>query len=183
MNKAQPINEGTAIAEAGAINTDGSHNYEHLLEYTSSRLVGPIPRPSVGSLLNNYLRLPSWPIIMRSFEPPMELFMFQFKPFNKTYKPHYDFMDQLRKKIGKHEVVIITREINAAKVHYNALVISKTLKAEKFHDKQTNNHKIYCVKCPMADKYKVHNYITKESKVRYFYDTKKNWHKQDIYTK
>jgi len=142
--------------------------------------------PSItSSLMNNYNRLKSWPIVRRSFESPTQLFYLTFKPFNKKYDPNIDYMDQVRKKLGTgHVAVIITREINATKVHYNCMVFTnKPDMVKNFHDKHTARHKIYCKQIKMMDKYKVHHYIIYESQTRYFYATRANWHIQDIYTK
>lgn len=135
----------------------------------------------IDNMMNNFTKLPSWPIVERSYEQPVLLTFLTFKPFNSTYKRSFDAMDHVRKKIGSgHEAIIITREINATKVHYNAMVFS-TKDLTCLHDKQTNYFKIFSKEVPMADKYKVHRYITKEATVRFFYTKHHCYANQDIY--
>lgn len=183
MNETQP-HVDAALAEVEANHINEPINYEDWFARTNVPIIkdGKLIYEH-KSLMNNYLRLSSWPIIKRSYESPLNLFMLAFKPFNKLYNPNTDFMDHVRKKIGSHKAVIITREINATKVHYHAIVITDKALDEKLHDKQTNTFKISCIKCPMKDKYRIHDYIVYESRKRYFYNKRGNWHKQDIYTK
>lgn len=151
---------------------------------TANNIKNPFFRQVLlGSLMSNYLRLPSWYLIRRSYEAPTRLYFLVFKPFNKNYNAKKDLMDHVRKKIGSgHKAVVITREINATKVHYNAMILTnKPDLVTTLHNKQTNIYKITCKECPLADKYRVHDYITKESRTRYFYDTKTTWHNKDIY--
>lgn len=127
------------------------------------------------SMLNNYLRLASWEAIGNFKDCVGNIFYLVFKPKNKNYNSQKCFMDHVRKKVGKFDVLIITREINSSKVHYNVLVrTSEDLTG--LHDTQDSRFYIWCKSVKKDDIYKVHEYIIKESKVRYFYDNK------DIYT-
>lgn len=95
-----------------------------------------------------------------------------FKPFNKNYDPKFNALDHVRKKIYLHnsghiKAVIISREITAKKVHYNAIVFS-TKCLLNLDNKQTNRFKIYCKMIDKNTESVVHEYITKESKTRYF---------------
>lgn len=163
----QPVNADAAIAEVEASNISSSTD-------------GSIKIPKY-CILNNYSRLPSWKVIERSYED-CDLYFMVFKPLNKTYDSKFNGMDHVRKKIGaKHKAVIITREIHAKKVHYNAMVFTdKDL--SKLHDKSTNRYMIYSKKVPYLDKYKIHDYIVKESHTRYFHGFV-DFTKPDIYVK
>jgi len=167
-----PTKDGVAaVAEDGANILIGTHDAEsYILDHLSS-------------MLNNYSKLPSWPIVRRSYEKPCGLYYLVFKPFNKNYKRSFDAMDHVRKKLGTgHQAVIIGREVNATKVHYHAMVFTN-LDLMYLHDQNTNKFKIHCQSAPMEDKYKIHDYVIKESHVRYFYTHKKPWANQDLYVK
>lgn len=137
-------------------------------------------KPPRYNMICNYPSLASWPIIRRSHEN-MSLFFMVFKPKNKRYDPLFDGMDLVRKRIGSDfQDLIITREIDSKKIHYNAMVFTKKdLSAQ--HEKQTSRFFIYCKKVPYADKYKVHQYIVKESMTRYFYSRNLSPMINDIY--
>lgn len=130
------------------------------------------------NIMSNYPRLPSWPVVKRSYEKPLCLYYAVFKPFNKNYDPEFDGIDHIRKKVNrftKTENMIITREINEAKIHYNVMFWTLNPECESFfHEKKTNRYYIHCQKAPLSDKYKIHEYIVKESMTRFF-------KKKDIY--
>lgn len=124
------------------------------------------------NLCYNYNHLASWSIVTRSHEETKAFFMI-FKPFlsnRDTPKQKRNAMDHVRKKIMDEEVddVIITREILATRIHFNALVFCKK-DLSHLNDKKTSRYFITCKQVPYADKYKVHDYIVKESRVRFFY--------------
>lgn len=107
---------------------------------------------SIVKLFNLKRRLPYYgiknaiSIVKRSHEKPIKTFYLVFKPFNKLYDKSFNAIDHVRKRIGlnhKYESLIITREINATKVHYNVLVFTKDDMMD-LHDRQTNKYKIYC---------------------------------------
>jgi len=77
------------------------------------------------------------------------------------------FIDHVRKKIGKYNQIIITREIMATKVHYNVLV-STDKDLSLLNDKQDSRFYIYSKVVKNEDVNRVHQYIIKESKKRYF---------------
>lgn len=165
-----PTKDGVAaVAEDGA---NVSYDAYNMAEFCLANM---------RSMMNNHASLPSWPIVKRSYEKPIQLYYLVFKPFNKNYKRSFDAMDHVRKKIGTgHQAVIICREINSTKVHYHAMVFTEK-DLMYLHDSITNKFKIHCQNPPMIDKYKVHEYLIKEAHVRYFYKHKKPWSNQDIY--
>lgn len=117
------------------------------------------------NLLNNYKRLPSWSLVKA--DPQTSIYFMVFKPMNEHYDPHFNGMDAMRKYIGKVDHLIITREINSAKVHYNAMIWTDRDMTIK-HEKHTKRYYVYCVCISGADRFKVHDYIVKESHTRYF---------------
>lgn len=125
------------------------------------------------SLFSNYSRLASWHLVTRSHED-MNLFFMVFKPFSSnkdTTNQKRNAMDHVRKKImedNQVQDVIITREVLAKRVHFNAMVFTKS-DLSTLHDTKTSRYMIYCKRVPYVDKYKVHEYVVKESRVRYFY--------------
>lgn len=170
-----PTDGVAAVAEDGAIVFNSPrYSITQQTEFTIAHL---------KSMLNNHSRLPSWDVVRRSYEKPTRLFYLVFKPFNKNYKRSFCAIDHVRKKLGTgHQAVVITREINSTKVHYNAMVFTNS-DMNYLHDQQTNKFKIHCQEAPLADKYKVHEYLIKEAHVRYFYSRKKPWSNQDMYIK
>lgn len=127
-----------------------------------------IPLSINERLIPNYwvLNIPS---MKRSHEEPVKLYYLVFKPFDKGYDPDFIAYDHIIRKLGALEDYIITREINATKVHYNVMAWS-TRDLTKLNDGQTNKYKIssQLVKTYL-DKYTVYDYCFKESKERYFH--------------
>ena len=65
----------------------------------------------------------------RTYEAPYKWYFITFKPFNSTYEKNIDFythkgIDHCRKKVGKVDAYIFTREIDATKTHINCLCVS-----------------------------------------------------------
>ncbi len=110
-------------------------------------------------------------ILQRSYERPYHWYYLTFKPFNKNYERDMDFyktkgLDHCRKKVGKVKAYIMTKEIKAAKVHINMIVVTDRPLSAELHEKQTNKYFIYCQKC--INRFDTFEYIIKESKSRYF---------------
>jgi len=125
------------------------------------------------SLLSNYLEVKraTGHLIQRSYELPDLWYLITFKPFSKNYERDlawykYKCFDHCRKKVGKVKVCVMTREINAAKIHVNMLVCSDRPLESLLHEKQTNKYFIYCQEC--ISKYDSYEYIIKESHQRVF---------------
>lgn len=111
-------------------------------------------------------------IVNRTYEEPFKWYFLTFKPFDKPYMKDPLFyqkkgIEHCRKKVGTVQAYFYTREIIAEKVHINALILSKT-DISKLHEKQTNKYYIYCQTIPNIDRFKVFDYIFKESRERYF---------------
>lgn len=111
-------------------------------------------------------------IVNRTYEEPFRWYFLTFKPFDKPYEKdpvfyHKKGLEHCRKKVGKTEAYFYTREIKASKVHINALVLSSS-DLSILHEKQTNKYFIYSVQIPNMDRFKVFDYIFKESRERYF---------------
>lgn len=113
------------------------------------------------------------PLIKRSYEKCKAYFL-TFKPFNGTYEtdPNYyqvRALDAVVCKLKPHcSLIIATREmLDCAKTHINIFCQSNIDLVSKYHEKTSHNKfKIYCKE--VEDKYKVIDYILKESKRRYF---------------
>jgi len=125
------------------------------------------------NMMNNYPRLASWQVIGNYLNCVGNIFYLVFKPKNAKYDPKKNLLDHVRKKCGKYGAIIITREVEATKIHYNVLVRT-TEDLKRLHDSQDSRFYIWCKEVPNKNKdlSKVHEYIIKESKLRYFYDNK-----------
>jgi len=192
-----PSNEGEPEAVAGDTYisiqrlgaTSGNNVWEQRLDTTSGNniweqhLVDNILsddedyiRP-VHRLFGNYRHVQAEVnhLVQRSYEKPFKWYYLTFAPFNKNYEKDIKFYlnDGFRhatKKIGKVECFIITREINAKKVHLNVLCCSDQ-SLEKLHQMKTNKYSIHCQELPgPRDRRLVLEYILKESKSRYFHE-------------
>lgn len=103
----------------------------------------------------------------RTYELPYRWYFITFAPFNKNYERDIEWyktkgFDHCRKKVGKMEQYIMTRETNASKVHINIVcVVDRELRLTN-----TNRYSVYCEPC--IDRRKAVEYILKESKKRYF---------------
>lgn len=132
------------------------------------------------NMMSNYKRVISWPVVKRSYERPLNLYYATFKPFDHNYDPEKIQLEHVRKKIAswcKTSAIIITREIEAKKHHYNAMFWTTVpLLDLKVHDTCTNLFKVWCNQVPLVDKYNIHDYIIKESRIRYFKP------KKDVYS-
>lgn len=112
-------------------------------------------------------------IIERTYEAPLKWYFLTFKPFDKGYAKDTAWyqkkgIDHCRDKIGKAgkaHAYYLTRETKATKTHINALVLSES-DLSKLHEKKTNKYFIYCE--AVNDRFKVFDYIFKESRERYF---------------
>lgn len=120
--------------------------------------------------LLTYKELPSWHIIKRSHEIPVEAYYLVFKPFDKNYDPGFNAIRHILRKLKGHWLdIIITREILASKVHYNVLLFDD--EGVELHEKQTNRYYIFCQKlASVSDKHYVHEYMVKEVHRRPFYN-------------
>lgn len=129
-----------------------------------------------GSIFQNYDKVISWPIIKRSFE---NLFCFYlvFKPFNINYDDEFNCVKHVKKYLLNKkniDTMIITREIlDCAKIHVNVMIWTTALHRLKYHlldGKQTSKYRIKSSYVKTAvDKFRVHEYIIKESKKRWMY--------------
>lgn len=143
------------------------------------------------NMMNNYLRLASWNVVHDYPLQDMKHYFVVFKPFNKKYNSNYDGMDHVRKALGDCKAMIITREIRSAKVHYNALIATTQNFIEK-HEKNTSRYMMYVKSLDHKNFLdtvhacnSVHEYIIKESKLRYFIAQHKKGYKVplDIYVR
>lgn len=109
----------------------------------------------------------------RSYEIPHNWYFIVFAPFNKNYERDIKFyqykgLDHVRKKIGRVKCMIMTREINAKKVHINALVCTTRNLQDELKEMKTNKYSIYCKKA--IDRRKALVYMLKEARTRYFHE-------------
>lgn len=110
----------------------------------------------------------------RTYELPYRWFYVCFKPFNKAYgkDPNwfaYKGLDKCRKFFKKPEVLLMTREIDAAKIHINALVCTKEDLTRHDQAIYSNKYKVSVFLCDTTlYKQNVSTYIRKESMTRTF---------------
>lgn len=83
-----------------------------------------------------------------------------FKPFDSNYDPKYNALDFIRKGYTKDAgAFVITKEQNATKVHWNALIYSRH-KLMDYHKKKTQRFMIYSE--ITLEPLSVYRYMTKE---------------------
>lgn len=109
----------------------------------------------------------------RSYEMPHRWYFIVFAPFNKNYEKDIKFyatkgFDHCRKKIGKVKCMIMTREIQAKKIHINMLCCTTRALDQELKNLKTNRYSIYCR--PAIDRRKALVYILKEARTRYFHE-------------
>lgn len=109
----------------------------------------------------------------RTYES-MKCYYLVFKPLNRPYEIDPEWfkfksLDRCRKLL-KCSDYFLTREINATKVHINALVYSTRDMVNEFHEKtRLNKFFIHCEELKTKEhRDNVLNYITKESSTREF---------------
>lgn len=111
-------------------------------------------------------------ILERTYETPYNWYLLVFKPFNDSYERCLNWylfkgIDQCRKKLGRCESYLMTREIDSTKVHVNAVACTS-------FDLTLYHNKNYCNKYKMHvqqllspfDREKAVDYIIKESSTR-----------------
>lgn len=114
--------------------------------------------------------------IERTYESPFNWYYIVWKPLNKPYSKDPDWfknkgLDKCRNQVSKNsEVILMTREIHATKVHIHALICSSCDLYEKYHDKiGYNKYKQHVsVASRPADRRRITDYLLKESKSRPF---------------
>jgi len=174
MTENNPLLVGSALADAGALDLIKQQEFIYGMSYRDF-----LDAQSEACICNecyaqrnntgNFDTLPSWPIIDRTHEEPMRLYFLTFKPFDSNYDPQFNGMDHVRNKLGtEYETKIISREILAKKIHYNAMVFT-TKDLSHLHETHTRRYFIYCEEKPMCSKRDIHYYIMKEAKERYFW--------------
>lgn len=130
---------------------------------------------AIAALDLQLLRMKQALFLNRSYEDE-DLYFLVFKPFNKTYKDNISFynkkaLDAIRKNFNNTGVYdyFISREINATKTHFNALLYSKQDMVSMYDGKnRLNRFRVRCTKIPKLDRFRVMNYITKEARLRPF---------------
>lgn len=112
-------------------------------------------------------------IIHRSYEET-NWYLVVFKPYDKAYEKDKDWfavkgLDSCRKLFKKPEAYILTREVNASKIHVNAIVATKIDMSYKHDKTYCNRYKIHVSQLRhVSDRISALDYITKESKDRTF---------------
>lgn len=106
-----------------------------------------------------------------SYNQESKWYCLTFKPFNKAYDKDSDWfsnsaLQAVRKKLPRG-IQILTREVEATKVHINALISTDMDMVTKFHNKTIlNKFKCWCIES--TDKQGWFDYIFKESRNRQF---------------
>lgn len=120
-----------------------------------------------GPLYKVMPRLPCDPVPLDTIEDSTWYYMV-FKPFNDRYDPAYNGLDYVRKFVTsnkKTNAYVITRERNAAKVHYNVLInVNNSVDMTKYDNHPTQKYMISSVMVgnTIDDRKRVYVYITKE---------------------
>lgn len=113
-------------------------------------------------------------IIARTYESPYKWYMVVFKPFNKPYALDPDWyafkgLSKCRDMFKKPQAVVLTREVNAEKIHVNAIVCTDQALLHRHDRAYCNKYKIYVVELPQQrDRQNALSYISKEAKTRTF---------------
>lgn len=110
-------------------------------------------------------------VIKRSYEDHKWYFVV-FKPFNRAYDKNPDWfaikgLDHCRKMFKSPAAYILTREVNAEKIHINALVCTKENVCLRHDKSYCNKYKIHVNEMTsVCDRHRVLAYITKENTSR-----------------
>lgn len=118
--------------------------------------------------------------IQRSYESPYYWYQVVFKPFDNKYDANPEWfrdksLDYAFKYFKRAQVKIVTREVNASKIHINALVCTDR---PLVHGRNLNRHKLYVSRLPdIGSRLRVFDYMVKERFDRPFYHYKDyNYH-------
>lgn len=112
--------------------------------------------------------------VLRTYEGANWYFL-TFSPFNKNYQRDLDkYKDRgldivrryLTRNLKGHHVLILTKEIEATKVHINALICTPHNLVKKMHKHRTNEYFIHCEYAQNREA--ILRYIFKEAENRYF---------------
>ncbi len=149
------------LTEVEAKRSDGAHYYN-----------GNFKMPNYNIMSNYFSTIRAIEYITRrSYEKPFKWYFLTFKPFNSTYHDNYGWyqnkcLDHCRKKLGKVEAYIMSRETEATKTHVNILCVTSRDLEQELMDKKTNRYYIYCKES--ICRHDCLRYIFKESKSRNF---------------
>lgn len=121
------------------------------------------------------------PLIIRSYEAPLQAYYIVFSPYKATYNQNLDyyetkkFVDGVEKYIKSKynpQIYVITRETIASLIHINVYMITKKLCDNSTLKKGSVNHKfgisIYEKDLTISTRYEILKYIFKEAKERQF---------------
>lgn len=113
-------------------------------------------------------------IVANTYELPVRWYLVIFKPYNAPYGRDPDFfkvkgIDKCRKLFRKPLAYVVTREVEAEKVHVNAIVATEQ-KLESQHDRSyCSKYKLHVQQLnTLGDRQRALVYITKEHKQRTF---------------
>lgn len=112
--------------------------------------------------------------VNRTYENPVKWYFIVWKPYDRAYEKDPDWfavkgINSCRRKLIKPECFILTREILATKIHINGLVATDR-PMMSFHEKDhCNRYKMSVYPLlTLADRQRVLDYVSKESKKRTF---------------
>lgn len=113
-------------------------------------------------------------IVENTYELPVQWYLVIFKPYNRPYERDPDFfkvkgLDKCRKLFRKPQAYVVTREVEAEKVHVNAIVATAQ-QLENLHDQSyCSKYKLHVqILHSLGDRRRALAYITKEHKMRTF---------------
>lgn len=115
-------------------------------------------------IINNYAK-----ICRRTYELPFKWYYLVFAPYNAPYAKDKEWyntkgLDACRKKVTSCESFFLTKEIEASKVHINALCLSTKSLAELNGKGILGKYRIYAEECYSASR--TFHYMTKEFRYR-----------------
>lgn len=111
-------------------------------------------------------------LIKRTYELPAKWYFIVAKPFDRAYEKDPSWyltkgIESIRRKVGKCHVAFLTREVNAAKVHVNALICKDELSI--VDGQNTNKYKLHVSELSdISERRRVLDYISKEATTRTF---------------
>lgn len=109
-------------------------------------------------------------IVRRSYEYPYRWYYLTFKPFNEGYEPLSKDIDKIFNKLRSGaEFMLVTREIDATKIHYNVIVATH-IDLSRLHNRVSHHRwKMYCDELDTTDyRMNVFKYMCKEARRRPF---------------
>lgn len=147
------------------------------------------PNDSVAKVDSNTISIPNYrlfsnyhqcmrdvmPYLRRCYESPINCYYLVAVPLCAKYEKNKALytnkcLDLVRKSFKDPEDYVLTREVNATKVHVNVLIWTKEDVVKRFHQKVVGKYGYHVQVVPhISDRIRVMEYMFKEAKTRNFY--------------